>query len=119
MVPWQRQVRESFAQHRWPLWNPAMDSGEVLAAGMQAAPLNQLNLLALLLPLDLATTFTASLVFFLAALFVFAFARGLGSSEGPSLFPAAGSMLCGGIALLRTCPHGRSFLRCPSVLAAF
>jgi hypothetical protein len=116
MVPWQRQVRESFAQHGWPLWNPAMDSGEVLAAGMQAAPLNPINLIALLLPLDLATTFTASMVFFLAALFTFAFARELECSEGASLIAAAGYTLCSGMAFFGTWPHGRSWSVLPFVL---
>lgn len=118
MVPWQRQVRESFAQHRWPLWNPAMDSGEVLAAGMQAAPLNPLNLIALLLPLDLATTFTASMVFFLAALFTFAFARELECSEGASLIAAAGYTLSSGMAFFGTWPHGRSWTVLPFILLA-
>jgi hypothetical protein len=116
MVPWQRQVRESFAQHRWPLWNPAMDSGEVLAAGMQAAPLNPINLIALLLPLDLATTFAASMVFFLAALFTFAFARELECSEGASLIAAAGYTLCSGMAFFGTWPHGRSWSVLPFIL---
>jgi hypothetical protein len=118
MVPWQRQVRDSFAHHRWPLWNPAMDSGEVLAAGMQAAPLNPLNLIALLLPLDLATTFTASMVFFLAALFAFAFARELECSEGASLIAACAFTLCGGMAFFGTWPHGRSWAVLPFVLLA-
>ena len=118
MVPWQRQVRESFAHHRWPLWNPAMDSGEVLAAGMQAAPLNPLNLIALLLPLDLATTFTASMIFFLAALFTFAFARELECSEGASLIAASAFTLCGGMAFFGTWPHGRSWAVLPFVLLA-
>jgi hypothetical protein len=116
MVPWQRQVRESFAQRRWPLWNPAMDSGEVLAAGMQAAPLNPINLIALLLPLDLATTFAASMVFFLAALFTFAFAREVECSEGASLIAAAGYTLCSGMAFFGTWPHGRSWSVLPFIL---
>lgn len=116
MVPWQRQVRESFSQHRWPLWNPAMDSGEVLAAGMQAAPLNPINLIALLLPLDLAATFTASMVFLLAALFTFAFARELECSEEASLIAAAGYTLCSGMAFFGTWPHGRSWSVLPFIL---
>jgi hypothetical protein len=118
MVPWQHMVRESFANHQWPLWNPAMDSGEVLAAGMQAAPLSPLNLIALLLPLDLATTFTASMVFFLAALFAFAFARELECSEGASLIAAAGYSLCSAMAFFGTWPHGRSWTLLPLIMLA-
>jgi hypothetical protein len=118
MVPWQHMVRESFAHHQWPLWNPAMDSGEVLAAGMQAAPLNPLNLIALLLPLDLATTFNAAMILFLAALFTFAFARELECSEGASLIAAAGFTLCSAMAFFGTWPHGRSWTVLPFVLLA-
>jgi len=118
MVPWQHMVRESFAHHQWPLWNPAMDSGEVLAAGMQAAPLNPLNLIGLLLPLGSATTFNAAMIFFLAALFAFAFARELECSEGASLIAAAGFALCGAMAFFGTWPHGRSWTVLPFVLLA-
>jgi hypothetical protein len=118
MVPWQHMVRESFAHHQWPLWNPAMDSGEVLAAGMQAAPLNPLNLIALLLPLGLTTTFIAAMVFFLAALFTFAFARELECSEEASLIAAAGFTLCSAMAFFGTWPHGRSWTVLPFVLLA-
>jgi len=118
MVPWQQMVRESFVHHQWPLWNPAMDSGEVLAAGMQAAPLNPLNLMALLLPLGLATTFTAAMIFFLAALFAFAFARELACSEEASLVAAAGFALCSAMAFFGTWPHGRSWTVLPFVLLA-
>jgi len=118
MVPWQHMVRESFANHQWPLWNPAMDSGEVLAAGMQAAPLNPLNLIGLLLPLGLATTFNAAMIFFLAALFAFAFARELECSEGASLIAAAGYSLCSAMAFFGTWPHGRSWTVLPFVLLA-
>lgn len=118
MVPWQQMVRESFAHHQWPLWNPSMDSGEVLAAGMQAAPLNPLNLIALLLPLGLAATFTAAMIFFLAALFTFAFARELECSEEASLVAAAGFTLCSAMAFFGTWPHGRSWTVLPFVLLA-
>jgi hypothetical protein len=118
LVPWQRQVRQSFAHGQWPLWNPAMDSGEVLAAGMQAAPLNPLNLIALLLPLDLATTFNASMIFFLAALFTFAFARELECSEGAALIAAAGFTLCGAMSFFASWPHGRSWTVLPFVMLA-
>jgi Bacterial membrane protein YfhO len=118
MVPWQQQVRQSLAHRQWPLWNPAMDSGEVLAAGMQAAPLNPLNLIALLLPLDLATTFNASMIFFLGALFTFAFAREIECSEGAALIAAAGFTLCGAMAFFASWPHGRSWTVLPFVLLA-
>src|SRR5205807_4118078 len=67
-------------------------------------------------PLDLATTFAASMVFFLAALFTFAFARELACGEGASLIAAAGYTLCSGMAFFGTWPHGRSWAVLPFVL---
>lgn len=118
LVPWQRQIRESFAHHRWPLWNGARNSGEVLAAAMEPAPLNPINLIALLLPLDLATTFTATMIFFVAALFTFAFARELGCGEGAALIAAAGFTLCSAMAFFASWPFGRSWAVLPFVLLA-
>src|SRR5205814_2367484 len=97
LAPWQHAVRDAFAHHEWPLWNSGMSSGDILAAGMQVAPYNPLNLIALLLPLDLAATFTAAMVFFLAGLFTFAFARELECGEGASLVAAAGFAFSGAV----------------------
>src|SRR4051812_24980662 len=97
LAPWQHEVRRSFARHEWPLWNPGMNAGDILAAGMQPAPYNPLNLLALLLPLALAPTFLAAMIFFLAALFTFAYVRELGCDEGASLIAAAGFAFSGGV----------------------
>ena len=117
-VPWQHEVRASFARGEWPLWNPTMDSGEVLAANMQSAPLNPLNLIGMLLPLHLATTFDATMVFFLAALFTFAFARELGCSERASLVAAAAFALSSAMAFHVGWPHARSWTTLPFVLLA-
>ncbi|MDP9360524.1 MAG: YfhO family protein [Acidobacteriota bacterium] len=116
MAPWQHQVRKSFAQHEWPLWNPTMLSGDILAAGMQAAPYNPLNLVAMLLPPDLAPTFDAAMVFFLAALLTYAFARELECSEGAALIAAAGFTLSSAMAFYVGWPHCRSWTVLPFVL---
>ena len=92
-IPWQKAVRYAVAHHEWPVWNPFMLCGDILAAGMQSAPYDPVNLLALLLPLDLSITFAAAITFFLAAFFTFAFARQLGCSEQAALVGAAGYML--------------------------
>jgi hypothetical protein len=118
MVPWQHQVRKSFAQHDWPLWNPTMLSGDILASGMQAAPYSPLNLVEMLLPLDLAPTFDAAMVFFLAALLTFAFARELECSEGAALIAAAGFTFSCAMAFYVGWPHGRSWTVLPFVLLA-
>jgi len=117
-APWQHEVRRAFADGEWPLWNPTMDSGEVLAGNMQSAPLNPLNLIGMLLPLDLATGFDASMVFFLAALFTFAYARELGCSERAALVGAAAFTLSSAMAFHVGWPHARSWTTLPFVLLA-
>jgi len=97
LAPWQHAMRASLAQGEWPLWNPGMSSGDILAAGMQVAPYNPLNLLGLLLPIDLANTFSAAMIFFLAGVCTFAFARELECSEGASLVAALGFAFSGGV----------------------
>ena len=37
MIPWQHTVRESLKRGEWPLWNPYMLCGSLLAANMQSA----------------------------------------------------------------------------------
>ena len=117
-APWQHAVCTAWAHHEWPLWNPAMDSGEILAANMQSAPLNPLNLIALLLPLDLATAFNATMVFFLAALFAFAFARELGCSEPASLIASAGYATSSAMAFHVGWPHALAWTTLPFVFLA-
>lgn len=118
LAPWQAQVRRSFANGEWPLWNPSILSGQVLAGAMQAAPYDPLNLIALLLPLDLATAFGAAMTLFLAALFTFAFARELECSEGASLVAAAGFALSSAMAFDAGWPLGRAWTMLPFVLLA-
>lgn len=117
-APWQHAVRSAFANHEWPLWNPSMDSGEILAANMQSAPYNPLNLIAMLLPLDLATTFNATMVFFLAALFAFAFARELRCSEAASLIASAGYATSSAMAFHVGWPHCLAWALLPFVFLA-
>jgi len=118
LAPWQHQVRQAFAHHEWPLWNPGMNSGDILAAGMQVAPYNPLNLIALVLPLDLATTFTAAMVFFLAALFTFAYARELDCSEDAALIAAAGFTFCSALVFWAGWTHMGSWTLLPFVMLA-
>jgi hypothetical protein len=95
--PWTHAVRQALAHHQWPLWNPGMNSGDILAAGMQVAPYNPLNLLALVLPERLAPTFCAAMIFFLAGLFTYAFAREMECGEGASLVAAMGYAYSGAV----------------------
>jgi hypothetical protein len=118
LAPWQNQVRESLANGQWPLWNPTSFCGSVLAGGAQAAPYDPLNAIALLLPLDLATTFGVSMTFFLCALFTYACARELGCSERASLIATAGFTLSSAMAFNVGWPVGRTWTVLPLVLLA-
>jgi hypothetical protein len=118
LAPWQQQVRAAFAQHEWPLWNPGMNSGDILAASMQVAPYNPLNLIALLLPLDLAATFNAAMVFLLAGLFTFAYAREIGCSESASRIAAAGFAFSSAVVFWVGWTHLGSWTLLPFVMLA-
>ena len=119
MIPWQAAVRYSWSSHEWPLWNPFMLCGDILAGGMQAAPYDPLNVIGLLLPLDISLTFEATMTFFLAALFAFAFARSQSIRDDSALFAAAGYMLSSAMAFtIGWAPHTRSWSLLPLVLFA-
>ena len=118
LAPWQNQVRESLARGEWPLWNPASHCGSVLAGGAQAAPYDPLNLIALLLPLDIATTFGVSMTFFLCALFTYGCAREFGCSERGSLIATAGFTFSSAMAFNAGWPLGRTWTVLPLVLLA-
>src|SRR5215212_2925778 len=61
IIPWQKAVRYALAHREWPLWNPFILCGDILAAAAQPAVYDPFNLLALLLPLPHALTFGASM----------------------------------------------------------
>jgi hypothetical protein len=119
MIPWQAAVRYAWSHHQWPLWNPFMLCGDILAGGMQAAPYDPLNVIGLLLPLDLSLTFEATMTFFMAAFFAFVFARSLGIRDDSALFAAAAFMLSSAMAFtIGWAPHTRSWSLLPLVLFA-
>ncbi|MBC7978096.1 MAG: YfhO family protein [Myxococcales bacterium] len=118
LAPWQHQVRESLANGQWPLWNPTSFCGSVLAGGAQAAPYDPLNVIALLLPLDIATTFGVSMTFFLCALFTWACAREFGCTERAALIVTAGFTFSSAMAFNVGWPVGRTWTVMPLVLLA-
>lgn len=118
MMPWQSTVREAYSRGELPLWNPYMLSGSVLAANMQSAPWDPVNLIGLLLDHPDALTFGASITFFLAGFFTFAFARSLGCSELASLIPAAGYMFSATLAFFIQWPLGRAWVFLPMIFHA-
>src|SRR2546423_418231 len=78
IMPWRAAVQWSFAHGQWPLWNPFILCGDILAATAQPAPYSPFTLIACLLPIAQSFTFTAVLTFFVAGLGAFLFARELG-----------------------------------------
>src|SRR5258705_4942327 len=93
-----------------------MLAGSILAANMQAAPYDPLQLLGFLIPHAQALTFGAAMTFFIAGLFTFAFARALGLGEVASLIGAAAYMFNGLLAFFVGWPIGRAWAFLPLVL---
>ena len=118
IIPWQHAVRTALSRGEWPVWNPYLLCGSILAANMQAAPYDAVNLLGLLLRHPQSLTFGAAMTFFLAGFFTFAFARALGLSEIASLIAAAGYMFNAVLAFFIGWPLGRSWAFLPLVLFA-
>jgi len=118
IIPWQKAVRYSLANGEWPLWNPFILCGDVLAAAAQPAVYDPWQWLAMLLPLDQAFTFGLALTFFFSGFFTFAFARALGVREIGALVAATGFLLCGMMAFFAGWPLGRSWSYLPLVFFA-
>jgi hypothetical protein len=116
MIPWRHAVREAYSRGEWPLWNPYILSGDILAAAAQPAPYSPFTLLALLLPVPVSFTFTAAITLFVAATGTFLFARELGCRELAASFGAAGFALSSAIALYSLWPLGLTWSLLPSVL---
>lgn len=116
IIPWQKAVRWSLAHGEWPLWNPFILCGDILAAAAQPAVYDPFNWIALLLPLPHALTFGATMTFFLAALFTYLFARALGRGEIGSLTAAAIYMAGGMMTFFAGWPLGRTWAFLPLVL---
>ncbi|PYQ27214.1 MAG: hypothetical protein DMF56_20785 [Acidobacteria bacterium] len=116
MIPWRQVVRESILRGEWPLWNPYILSGDVLAAAAQPAPYSPFTLLAILLPAAISFTFTAAITFFVAGVCAFAFARELGCGEAASAIAAGGWAYSAAIALYVLWPLGLAWALFPLVL---
>jgi Bacterial membrane protein YfhO len=118
MIPWRAAVRHALRQGEWPLWNPFMLCGDILAAADQPAPYYPVNLAGVLLPLDASLTFVAALTFFIAALAAFLYLREIGCSELASLVGSALWMYCGFITTRLEWPHSNAASIYPLVLLA-
>ena len=102
----------------WPLLNPFMLCGDILAAAAQPAPYDPFNLLAMLIPFAASLTFSAAMTFFLAGFSAFVFARALGCREIPAIIAAGGWMYCGVMAFFVEWPFARAWALLPLILFA-
>jgi len=118
MIPWRHVVRESVKRGEWPLWNPTILSGDILAAAAQPAVYSPFTWLALLMPAALSFTFTAAITFLVAAAAAFVLARELGCREETAAIAAAGFMCASGTTLYVLWPLGLSWALFPLVLLA-
>jgi len=115
IIPWQKAVRHALSQGAWPLWNPFILNGDILAAVAQSAVYDPVQWIGFLLPLPDALTFGAAMTFFLAAFFTFAFARASGLKEIAALVAAAGFTFCGMMAFFVGWPLARAWAYLPLV----
>lgn len=118
IIPWRAAVRHALGNGEWPLWNPHMLCGDVLAAAAQPGVYDPINLIGLVIPLPASVTFGNAMTLFLAGFFAFAFARLIGCSELASLLCAAGWMFNGALAFFVGWPLGRAWAYLPLVLSA-
>ena len=118
MFPWRRVVQLSYARGEWPLWNPYMLNGHLLAAAAQPAAYSPFTLLACLLPVAQSFTYSAAIAFLLAALTAFLLARSLGCSEGAALIGAAAWMCSTSMIMYVETPMGFTWTCAPLVLLA-
>ena len=116
IIPWQKAVRYAIAHGEWPLWNPFILNGDILAAAAQPAVYDPLQLLSLVIPLPDAVTFSATMTFFLAGFFTWAFARDRGRSDVAALVASAGFTFCGMMAFFVGWPLGRAWAFLPLVM---
>ncbi|HEV7488677.1 MAG TPA: YfhO family protein [Thermoanaerobaculia bacterium] len=118
IIPWRSAVRTAIASGQWPLLNPFMLCGDILAAAAQSAPYDPLNLLGMLIPLPPSLTFAAAMTFFLAGFGAFVFMRSLGCGELAALVTAAGWMFSGSMAYFVGWPLARSWAYLPMMFFA-
>ena len=88
-IPWKYAARMEILKGEWPLWNPYISAGDILAAAAQPTPYEPVFLISLLLPMAVSLTFFSTMALFIGALLMFAFLREIACSERASLVGAA------------------------------
>jgi hypothetical protein len=109
IIPWRSAVRSAISHGQWPLLNPFMLCGDILAAAAQPAPYDPFNLIGMVIPLPPSLTFAAAMTFFLAGFGAFVFLRSLGCGELAALVGAAGWMFSGNMAFFVGWPLARAW----------
>ncbi|MCK4452246.1 MAG: hypothetical protein KAX26_16870, partial [Anaerolineae bacterium] len=87
-VPWQRMAAEMWRVGHLPLWNPLAGCGAPLAANYQTAAFYPLNVLYLLLPAEVALSWTTALHLVLAGWGMYRWGRAMGLDRFPALIGA-------------------------------
>jgi len=118
MIPWRAVVREAIFAGEWPLLNPYMLAGDLLAGSAQPAPYDFLNLAGLFVPLIDSINLTASLAFLWAAIGAFLLARRFDLGEMPALFAAAAWTMSSFIVFFIEAALGHTMLLLPLVCCA-
>lgn len=118
IIPWRSAVRTAIAHGEWPLLNPFMLCGDILAAAAQPAPYDPFNLIGMVIPLPPSLTFAAAMTFFLAGFGAFVFSRALGCGELAALVAAAGWMFSGNVAFFVGWPLARAWAYLPLIFFA-
>jgi hypothetical protein len=116
-IPWKVAVRDAYSHREWPLWNPFLFCGDILAAAAQPTPYEPFFLLSMLLPMANSLTFLAAITFFLAGLTMFVFLRELSCSEEAAMIGAASWMYCAFLSFFLEWPIGRAVTWFPLVIA--
>jgi len=87
-VPWQRMAATMYRAGHLPLWNPLVGCGAPLAANYQTAAFYPLNVLYLLLPAEVALSWTTALHLALAGWGMYGWGRAVGLDRFPAFIGA-------------------------------
>lgn len=97
-VPFQARLRDYLHAGELPLWNPYQGLGEPFAAQGDGNPYFPFEIVRALLPYSLGN-FVTFFEYYLAAVFLYLFLRGLGLSEYAAIFGGISYVLSGALSL--------------------
>ncbi len=115
IIPWKKAVRDAWRHGEWPLWNPYMFAGDILAGSAQAAPYDPFLLLSCLLPMAASLAYLATVTLFIGGLWMYAWLRELGCRDDAALLGAAGWMFGDFLVFWLEWPLGATFRWTPLV----